>query len=176
LWILTGLVAGLIAGLPTVPATDEYQVKAAFLYNFAKFVEWPPQVFNGAGDPIAICLFGQNPFGTALEEAVKDKFITGRTLVVREVSDFRKTPGCQILFVSSSAHERWRATLAGTTQTGMLTVGDTEGFAEEGGMVNFKLDGGKIRIQVNVNAAERAQVRISSKLLMLAEIVKQTGK
>ena len=150
--------------------TDEYQVKAAFLYNFAKFVEWPAGTPGGA---IAICVLGQNPFGRVLEDTVSGKTVDGKTFVVRHVSELKGAAPCQILFVSSSERMRYSVVLGELRAGHVLTVGETEGFIEEGGIVNLKLDSGKIQIQININAAEQAGVRISSKLLSLAQIVRK---
>jgi uncharacterized protein DUF4154 len=152
---------------------DEYQVKAAFMYNFAKFVEWPPQAFKTSTDPIAICIVGQSPFGSALDAAVSGKTVEGRTFLVRHLSDEQPSTGCQILFVSTSEHRRVHAILDAIKTGGVLTVGETETFASEGGVINFKIESGKVRLQVNVDAAEQAKLRISSKLLSLAQIVKR---
>jgi hypothetical protein len=151
---------------------DEYQVKAAFLYNFAKFVEWPARTFRTAQDPIVVCILGRNPFGNALEEVIRGKSIEGRAFAVRHVSDAEEAGICQILFVSSAAGKRFRSLWGNPSPAGILTVGEVEGFAASGGVINFKLDGGRVRFEINVDAAEHAQLRISSKLLGLAEIVK----
>jgi hypothetical protein len=155
--------------------TDEYQVKAAFLYNFAKFVEWPSGT-PGSSSPIAICVLGQNPFGRVLEDTVSGKTVDGKMFVVRRVSEVKAAAHCQILFVSSSERMRFGAILGELRTGGVLTVGETEGFIEEGGVVNLKLDGGKIQIQININAAEQAGVRISSKLLSLAQIMRKPAQ
>ena len=152
--------------------TDEYQVKAAFLYNFAKFVEWPAGTV-GRSSPIAICVLGLNPFGRVLEDTVSGKTVDGKTFVVRRVSDGKTAALCQILFVSSSERTRIDAML-GELRTGhVLTVGESDVFIEDGGIVNLKLDSGKVQIQININAAEQAGVRISSKLLSLAQIIRK---
>lgn len=151
---------------------DEYQLKAAFLSNFAKFVEWPPETFSSPRDPIAICILGEDPFGDELRKAVNGKAIEDRKLVVRQVSGVRQASGCQILFVGSTERKRLRAVLAEIKGDGILTVGDTGNFAAEGGVINLKLEAGKIHLQVNVDAANRQRLRISSKLLSLAEIVR----
>jgi len=152
--------------------TQESQVKAAFLYNFVKFVEWPSQAFKTPMDPIVLCVLGHNPIGNALEEVIRGKSIGGRALAFRQVGDAQEASTCQILFVSSSEGKRFR-TLAGDLKSaGILTVGDAQGFAAEGGMINFKLDGGHVRFEINVDAAEHEQLHISSKLLSLAQIVK----
>jgi hypothetical protein len=153
-------------------AVDEYQVKAAFLYNFAKFVEWPAASFKGPNDPIAICVFGQSPVKGTLEQAVSGKTIGSRAFIVRQVSEVQAASSCHILFLSSSERKRLRSTLGEIKDGRILTVGETEGFAAEGGIVNFKLDDGKVRIQINVEAAEQAKLQISSKLLSLAQIVR----
>jgi hypothetical protein len=153
-------------------AADEYQLKAAFLSNFAKFVDWPPQTFSGPQDPIVICVLGTNPFGDALRQAVNGKAVEDRKPALRQISDVRQASGCRILFISSSERKRLRAILAEVQSSGILTVGDTGNFAAEGGVINLKLEDGKVRLQVNVDAADRQKLRISSKLLSLAQIVR----
>ena len=88
------------------PAFDEYQVKAAFLFNFAKFVEWPPDAFTSADEPIGICVLGQNPFGSVLEETVRGKVVANRTFVVRQIPDAQHVSGCHIVFMSASEGKR----------------------------------------------------------------------
>ena len=151
---------------------DEYQVKAAFLYNFAKFVEWPPGSFKSANDPIVVCVLGRSPFGELLDQSVKGKQIEGHKLVVREAPDVQECLACQLLFIAASERKRLPAIL-GFLKTGpVLTVGETANFAAAGGIINFKLDDGKVSLEINVHAAQRARLRISSKLLSLAKIVK----
>jgi YfiR/HmsC-like len=152
--------------------TDEYQVKAAFLYNFAKFVEWPSGTL-GRSSPIAICVLGQNPFGRVLEDTVSGKTVDGKTFVVRRVSDGKSAALCQILFVSSSERMRLESMLGELRAGHVLTVGETDAFIDEGGIINLKLDSGKVQIQINVNAADQGGVRISSKLLSLAQIIRK---
>ena len=152
--------------------TDEYQVKAAFLYNFAKFVEWPSGAL-GRSPAIAICVLGQNPFGRVLEDTVSGKTVDGKTFVVRRVSDGKSAALCQILFVSSSERSRLESMLGELRAGHVLTVGETDSFIDEGGIINLKLDSGKVQIQININAAEQAGVRISSKLLSLAQIIRK---
>ncbi len=151
---------------------DEYQVKAAFLYNFAKFVEWPPEAFRTAKDPILVCVLGHNPFGNALAEAIRGKSIAGRAFAYRHVSDAESASACQILFVGSEESKHFRSLLENLKPMGILTVGETQGFAADGGVINFKLDDGRVRFEINVNAAEHEQLHISAKLLSLAQIVK----
>jgi uncharacterized protein DUF4154 len=155
---------------------DEYQVKAAFLYNFTKFVEWPPDLFESSDSPFGVCVLGQNLFGHALHEAARGKTVNGRMVVVYGIPDARAASRCQILFVSASERKRFGAILGELRTGGVLTVGETEGFIEAGGIINLKLDGGKIQIQININAAEQAGLRISSKLLSLAQIIRKPAQ
>lgn len=157
------------------PAIDEYQVKAAFLYNFAKFVEWPPEAVGSSNGPIAICVLGQNPFGHALQDTVDGKTVSGRTFVVRQTAEAKQAAHCQILFVSSSERKRYAAILGELRAGGVLTVGETEDFAEAGGVVNLKLESSRVQIQINMSAAEEAGLHISSKLLSLAQIIRKAG-
>jgi len=155
------------------PAFDEYQVKAAFLYNFAKFVEWPPGTFMKPIDPIAICIIGQNPFGSTLEDMVQGKKIGDRSFVVRRLPDTQQAKGCEILFIGASEWKRARALLYVLKAAPILTVGETDDFTSFGGVVAFQLEGPRVRIQIDLGSAERAKLRISSKLLNLAEIAKK---
>ena len=149
---------------------DEYQVKAAFIYNFAKFVTWPAQAFKGPADPLAICVVGEDPFHGALEEAVRGKTIDGRPLAVKAIDKVESGCTCQILFVSHSGAKR---SLVEMFPNGVLIIGESPGFAAKGGgVINFKLQDGRVRFEINPEAADRQQLRISSKLLSLAEIVK----
>jgi hypothetical protein len=165
------LVLGLTGARASTETPLEYQVKAAFLFNFAKFVEWPAQSFKGPQDPISICILGKNPFGDALAGAVHGKTVDGRALAIRQVDDAKEACDCNILFVRSSERKRSRPVLDAIAGRGVLTVGETDTFTSDGGIINFKIDGARIRFQINIGAAERERLRISSKLLGLAEIV-----
>jgi hypothetical protein len=172
---LVGVILGTFIAASAQPELDEYQVKAAFLYNFAKFVEWPPQAFDVAANPIIVCIVGETPIYTLLESAVIDKTAGNRSLAVRKVSDGQQATGCHILFIGRADRKRIPAVLAAITPWGILTVGETPEFVAEGGVVNFKLENGRVRFEINVDAARRERLRISSKLLSLAEIVKTEG-
>jgi hypothetical protein len=152
---------------------NEYQVKAAFLYNFARFVEWPATSFSSPTAPIVICILGPNPFGQALDDAIHGKMLAGRPFAVRLISDLPPKYGCQILFVNSSDRKHFRSMVGSFKGGAILAVGDSPGFIDDGGIINFKLEGDKIRFEINVEAAEQAQLSISSKLLSLAQIVRK---
>jgi hypothetical protein len=163
----------LLATLVCAQTTEEYRVKAAFLYNFAKFVDWPPQAFKSAGDPIAICIVGKDPFGGALEQAVHGQAVKGRSFAVRPLADMQQMGLCHILFVSSSERKRLPSIFREIKTPGVLTVGECDNFAAEGGIVNFRIEEGSVRIQINADLAAQQQIHISSKLLGVAEIVKK---
>jgi len=151
---------------------DEYKVKALFLYNFAKFVEWPDDVFPSPTAPITLCVLGVDPFGTMIDEAVSHRFVGRRPLVVRRTSDMRNAAGCQILFVSASERGRVEAILNSVKGTGVLTVGETANFITAGGAIRFLLvDGSKVRFEINPHEAARQHLRISPNVLNLAKIV-----
>jgi len=153
------------------PTADEYQVKAAFLYNFAKFVEWPPDSFATASAPIRICILGRNPFGRNLSEITEGKTINGRKVLVDQVADLQQARTCTILFVSSSEKGQLKRVFEGLQGAAALTVGDSKTFIEQGGMVNFVLENDRVQFEVNRRAAEMAGIKISSKLLNVAKRV-----
>ena len=167
------LAAALGSARAQAPVADEYPVKAAFLFNFAKFVEWPADAFRGNDDPFAICVMGQNPFGSALEDTVRDKTVANRGFVVRGVSNAQQASKCQIVFVTASERKRFHSLLEELRGHSILTVGEAEDFTANGGVINFKLKDARVRIEIDTGAAERAKLRISSKLLSLAEITKK---
>jgi hypothetical protein len=163
------LMAALLrAGAAGTPV-GEYQLKAVFLFNFAKFVEWPPQAFADPHDPFSICVLGDNPFGAALDDAVRGKTVASRPIAIRLVSSGQQAQTCQILFVSASERKRMHGLLEGLRNCCVLTVGDMDDFTQNGGIVQFRMKDSRVRIEIDAEAAERASLRISSRLLSLAE-------
>jgi len=155
------------------PAFDEYQVKAAFLYNFAKFVQWPLGTFANSTDPIGICIVGQNPFGSTLEKMVQGKKVGDRTFAVRRLADTQQAGQCQILFIGATESKRTRGLLDAVKSTGVLTVGESDDFTALGGIITLRLEGPRVHIQIALDTAEHAKLKVSSKLLNLAEIAKK---
>jgi hypothetical protein len=152
---------------------EEYSVKAAFLYNFAKFVDWPAEAFRSPGEPFSICVLGEDPFGRALDDVTAGKTIDGRSVTVRRITDARQTGGCQILFVSASADKHVLSVFTGAKQRGLLTVGDAGSSTSEGVIITFTMESGKVRFEINAAAADRTGLRISAKLMSLAQIRKK---
>lgn len=166
--LFAGLLLAILSAGASAQTASEYDVKAAFLYNFTKFVEWPPGAFLAESSQLRLCILGDNPFGTTLESVIEGEEVQGRRLLILRV-DFLHNPGhCHILFISRSERERIPAVLTALQGSPVLTVSETDGFLEKGGTINFKIREGKVRFEINPSAAERGGLKMSSKLLRLA--------
>jgi len=166
------VVAGLGGGIsgPARGAPKEYEVKAAYLYNFAKFVEWPAVAFEKPQTPYSICVLGSDPFGQFLDIAAAES-VQGRRMTVRRVGDVKGVAGCHILFVSASERRKLPDILDALGKFPTLTVGENDDFTRGGGCMRFFLLGDKVRFEINVQATERAHLKVSAKLLSLARVV-----
>jgi hypothetical protein len=152
-------------------APTEYQLKAAFLFNFAKFVDWPASSFASAQAPFAICILGEDPFGAAIDDTLRAGTIEGRAVTVERIHDASQLRSCQVAFISASEKDHMREILQSVRGANVLLVGETTGFAAAGGAIQFQLQDNHIRFSINPDAAERAGLCVSSKLLSLATIV-----
>jgi hypothetical protein len=148
---------------------EEYHVKGAFLLNFARFVEWPAESFRSPGDAIGICIFGADPFTPALEVAAREVVAQGRTVGIRQIQDVQQGRQCHIVFVSLAERRRVHALLEAVRGESVLTVGESEGFIASGGVIEFRVEESKVRMEIGTDAARRAGLRISAKLLSLAQ-------
>jgi len=148
----------------------EYEVKAAFLYNFAKFVQWPADAVSG-GAPMRLCILGRDPFGSLLESSFRGKTLGEKPIEIDRISDARQLTGCHVVFISSSEHSQAAAILEAVSARSILTVSEIPGFAELGGIVNFYIEDRRIRFEINPKSAARCGLRISSQLLKLSRIV-----
>ncbi len=157
-------------------ALPEYQVKAAYLFNFLKFVEWPDDAFADSLAPIVIGIVGDDPFGSALPEVVVGKTVQGRDLVIRKYHMGENLRGASILFISASEKKRLPQILASLHGSSALTVADMDGFLDEGGMIQFLSENDRVRFSINVDATSRARLKVSSKLLSLARAVGKNAK
>ena len=149
----------------------EYQVKAAFLLNFTKFVEWPPSAFGAADSPIAICILGNDPFGNSLDQIVAEEVVDGRRVGVRRIKRTPAPKSCQALFVGMP--EKEVLSILSGLGPGVLTVGEGESFVRDGGMIAFVIENRRVRFDINQTAAERAGLKLSSKLLSVARSVEK---
>jgi len=153
---------------PQNPAPGENEVKAAFLYNFAKFVEWPTSAFPDANSPLIIAVVGEDPFGEVLDRTVAGKLVRGRPLQVRRWKRMEDSQSCNILFVSASERGSLPDILRRIHNSPVLTVGEWEGFDEQGGMIRFLLRDNRIQFEINNRSATESGLKISSRLLGLA--------
>lgn len=157
----------------TVPS--EYQLKAAFLFHFAKFVEWPANAFPALNAPLIIGVFGDNPFAGDLERIIKTKSINGHPLELRRVNAPASWKNCHVLFIAPSEKKRVDEILKSVRGYSILTVSETDHFLQSGGMINFLIQDNKVRFEINNVAAKKAELKISSKLLSLATSVKNSS-
>ena len=155
----------------TSGAVPEYQIKAAFLYNVVKFVEWPAAAFSATADPFVVGVLGDDPFGEHLDRILKGKRIDGRPLVVNRFGRVPDTQTCHVLFVSASAKKQWREIFQLLADRSVLTVGDVRGFRDSGGMIGLTTEGNRLTFEVDLAAANRAHLSVSSQLLRLAATV-----
>ena len=167
-WILVGSVATVHA---LSPLLREYHIKAAFLYNFAKFVEWPDQTLADTSVPIGVGVLGKDPFGSALD-SINGKTVRGRSLVIKRFETVQDLEFCHVLFISSSEEKHLASILESLKDRSVLTVSEAEQFTQCGGIIKLTEKGNRIRFEINLGAADRARLKISSKLLKLATIVK----
>lgn len=151
-------------------AASEYQAKAAFLYNFTKFVDWPPRAFASPTAPINVCVLGEEYFGASLD-VIQERQAQGRPLTVKRLASIGQAGSCHILFISASEDKQVRSLLAAVKGQPLLTVGETDRFAEMGGVINLVLEDKRIKMEVNLDAAQRHGLKISSQLLRLARVV-----
>lgn len=152
---------------PAQAGPSEYEIKAAFIYQIARFVEWPQR---GESLSPRLCLLGGNPFGSALD-SIRDRLLEGRRMNVVLLDPSVDLRGCTLLFIATPAEKFLDRIAALSRDAGLLTFADTEGFAQRGAMVNFFLENDKVRFEINLEAARRSGLKISSKLLSLARIV-----
>lgn len=175
LLLCTLCLAALTQALTLAPASgerppSEYEVKAAFIYNFARFIQWPEEAFDKKESNLELCVLGDDPFGPALD-AMEGKTVKGRKLRVRRFRKAGKMEGCHFLFVGASEKDRLGRILKSLVSTHAVTVGDMEGFARAGGTIQFVMEANRVRFIINAAAADRAGLRISSKMLRLARSV-----
>lgn len=170
--ILSGL---LLNGNARASEFDEYTVKAAYLYNFAKYVEWPSEVFVKTDTPLLICIVGKNPFDGALE-MLAGKMVNSHPVEVRSVLATANLGRCQVVFIARTEQSRLNTILKNMDSQPVLTVSDISNFAEAGGMIGLIEIEQRIRFDINMAATDRARLKLSSQLLKLARIVLNSSK
>jgi hypothetical protein len=168
-WLLT---AGIMTNWSSTAAESlEYEVKAAFLYNFSKFVEWPVAE-NQEGGSFPLCVLGTDPFGPVLDATTNGKKVRGVPLIVRRIGSTTQASGCRILFICTSERKRFAKILEEIGVAEILTVSESHGFAAQGGIINFFLDDNdKVRFEINAENARRTGLQINAQLLELARVI-----
>jgi hypothetical protein len=156
-------------------SAPEYRIKAAFLYNFALYTEWPATAFETPESPIVLGVAGDDPFGKELEAAVRGKTVRGRAVEVRRYASATDVTACHVLFISNAETKNLLNLFQRHGESPMLTVGESEDFSSVGGVIRFYVEQNKVRFEVNPDAAARAHIKISSKLLQLAKVVRDPG-
>ncbi|MDB6019022.1 MAG: YfiR family protein [Pedosphaera sp.] len=170
------LLAAALAFIPVTAgaqaaASKEYQIKSAFLFNFAQFVEWPANTFTNAEAPFCIGILGEDSFGRALDETIQGETIQNHKLLIQRSQRLEDLQACQLVFISKSEKGRVAEVLSKLGDRRILTVSELPGFASRGGMINFYLEGKKVRFEINPAAAQREGLKISSQLLSLGKII-----
>jgi hypothetical protein len=160
-----------LAPRATLAQSKEYQVKAAFLFNFAQFVEWPDAAYAGTNASFCIGILGDDPFGAALEQTIQGETIGNHTLTVRRAHEVVDLKNCQMVFISKSEKSHVAEVMSVLGSRPVLTVGEVDGFARAGGGINFYLEGTRVRFEINPAAAQKGGLKISSQLLSLGKIV-----
>ncbi len=148
-------------------SSREYKIKAAYLYNFAKFVEWPKSAFSNPASPFNICILGQDPFGAALR-SIEKKTIRGRKLIIHSHKTINPADKYHIIFIAKSEEKRLKAILSGLKGMAILTVSDLDSFIETGGVIGMVKQGNKIRFIINLQSGKESGLIISSQLLKLS--------
>ncbi len=161
------LAIGISNGYAQKKTYGEYDVKAAFIYNFLKFIEFPDK--DSTESTITLCIVGDDPFGTAINPAKDDS----KKIVIRRYNKLTGQERCKVLFICRSEKRHLEKILNTIKGMNVLTIGDTEGFAQEGVIINFYIEEDKVRFEINKDAADKAGLKISSRLLSLAKIIQQ---
>jgi YfiR/HmsC-like len=174
LWV-TLLFSGLPQDTRAQASPEEYQVKAAFLFHFAQLVDWPTGVLNTSDSSLRLCIFDDEARRQDLQSTIEGKAIGARVIHVRQINHPQEIPGCNILFLSRDEAPRQTAILKSLRGMPVLTVGETNNFLSDGGMIRFHLDEDRIRFDINLDGAESSHLKISSRLLLLATSVTQSS-
>jgi len=179
LWSIAMSACSFLAGtvlLAQQEKPNEYQVKATYLYNFGRFIKWPETAPAGKSDSFSVCVLGQDPFGPVLDSTLAGEALDGKPVVLRRFSNPRDAGDCRILFISATEEKHLKEILTALDENGVLTVSDMPGFTRRGGMIQFVLEGDRVRFEINLSNAESARLVLSSELLKVATNVKRNGR
>jgi len=155
---------------------SEYQIKAAYLYYFTTFVDWPSETYSRTGETVVVGVLGEDPFGAILDETLRGKSVNSRRLVVKRFANIKDARDSQVLFISNSERDRLPSILKALEGAAVLTVGDLDQFASRGGQIAFRTEDKKVRFDINVAAVQRAHLKVSAQLMKLGRIVDGSGR
>ncbi len=176
-WLVRTLVPAAVLsvsmGFAAEPVSKEYQLKAAFIYNFTKFVDWPDHRSESKDSPFTIGVFGKNPFGDELNKLAQGRSVNGRPMIIKNITSTNEAASVDLLFVSDGQEELLGKLLGTIQSTGVLTIGESKAFADYGGIINFVTEADKIRFEINLDEAERGGLKLRAQLLKLAKNVRR---
>ena len=173
LLVACGLVWGVLPVIPTQgEETAEYPVKLAFLYQFAQFVRWPPAAFETPTSPLVVCVAGQDPFDPDLEQELLNRTIDQHAIAIMSVKRGANLRNCHMVFVPAPESKQAASIIDSLRGSSVLTIGETKGFAERGGIINFTIEKNKLHFEINLDAVKQTPLTISSKVLAIAKIVR----
>jgi hypothetical protein len=172
-------IAWVLVAVPCLRAQSskptDYDVKAAYLYNFGHFVEWPANVASAQTESFTVCVLGQDPFGPVLDATLAGETIAGKRVAAKRISTLDESGSCQILFLSSAEEARFNSIIKALSKQAILTVSDMPEFVKRGGMIQFVLEGKRVRFEVNLAALQHAGLSVSSELLKVATTVRRNS-
>jgi YfiR/HmsC-like len=149
----------------------EYQIKAGFFFNFTRFVDWPESAFVTASSPILVCVLGETPLTDLVTDVALGKVVNGRAVSLRRVKASDDLRLCNLLFISAEEERHTAEILGSVKKTSTLTVGETPGFAQAGGMINFSIQENKVKLELNLEATTRVGLKVNSKLIAVSRLV-----
>lgn len=165
------IAAGVVAPSGSRASVGEDEVKAAFLLNFTRYVDWPASTFSGARAPFVICILDDTEFASTATKVIGDRKVEDRPITVSSRADLASAKDCHILFLPASQVEQQATVISEVSEVSVLTVSDSEGFAQMGGIANFRRAGTKLRLEINREAAAKARLKVSARLLRIADVV-----
>ncbi len=178
-WFMAVAVTWVLVAVPFLRAQSlkptDYDVKAAYLYNFGHFVEWPANIASAQNDSFTVCVLGQDPFGPVLDTTLAGETIAGKKVTAKRIATLQESGTCQILFLSSAEEAQLKTILKALNKQAVLTVSDMPEFSQHGGMIQFVPEGNRVRFEVNLAAVQHAGLTLSSELLKVATTVRRNS-
>jgi hypothetical protein len=178
-WFIAAAVAWVLVAVPCLRAQSskptDYDVKAAYLFNFGHFIEWPANVASAQNDSFTVCVLGQDPFGPVLDATLAGEKIAGKRVAAMRISTPQESGNCQILFLSSAGKPQLDTIIKALNKRAVLTVSDMPEFSQRGGMIQFVLEGKRVRFEVNIAAVQQSGLTLSSELLKVATTVRRNS-